>query len=153
MGRHPRRAPHGCLARFRRLQGGHKIKRAFDSSDTPKQAGPYSKGIWIGDFFFTAGFGPQDPATGIVAEGITEQTRQVISNLAAILAAGGLTLDHIVKTTVHLADIERDFAAFNDEYRRHFSEPYPVRTTVGSVLPGILVEIDAVAVTLPLQEA
>jgi enamine deaminase RidA (YjgF/YER057c/UK114 family) len=75
---------------------------------------------------------------------VGEQTRQVLRNVQAILAERGLTLDDCVKTTVHLADLA-DFAEFNEAYKEFFTEPYPVRTTVGSQLANILVEIDVVA--------
>jgi len=120
-------------------------KTAIRTATAPQPAGPYSQGIVANGFFYTAGFGPQDPHNGgAVAPTVAEQTRQVLRNIAAVLAERSLTLDDCVKTTVHLADLA-DFAEFNDAYREFFSEPYPVRTTVGSQLAGILVEIDVVA--------
>ena len=119
-------------------------KSAIRTSSAPQPAGPYSQGIVANGFFYTAGFGPQDPATGTVAEGVADQTRQVLRNIGAVLAERGLTLDDCVKTTVHLADLA-DFTEFNAAYQEFFAEPYPVRTTVGSQLAGILVEIDVVA--------
>lgn len=119
-------------------------KTAFHTANAPQPAGPYSQGIEANGFFYTAGFGPQDPATGAVAESVGEQTRQVLRNVQAILAERGLTMDDCVKTTVHLADLA-DFEEFNEAYKEFFSEPYPVRTTVGSQLANILVEIDVVA--------
>ena len=121
-------------------------KIAITSADLPKPAGPYSHVIDTGQFVFTAGFGPQDPATGAVPEGIAAQTEQVISNVESALKAVGLTLADVVKTTVHLQHLDRDFPAYNEVYGRRFPAPYPVRTTVGSTLANILVEIDAVAV-------
>ena len=118
---------------------------AFHTTNTPQPAGPYSQGIEANGFFYTAGFGPQDPTTGAVADSVAEQTRQVLRNVQAVLAERGLTTDDCVKTTVHLADLA-DFAEFNEAYEEFFSEPYPVRTTVGSQLANILVEIDVVAV-------
>jgi reactive intermediate/imine deaminase len=101
-----------------------------------------------GGFLFTAGFGPQDPATGKVVGGTIEaQTEQVMRNVAAALAARDLDFSHVVKATVHLQDLHRDFAGFNATYEKFLSAPYPVRTTVGSALANILVEIDVVAVT------
>ncbi|MFC4242507.1 RidA family protein [Gryllotalpicola reticulitermitis] len=120
-------------------------KTAVRTARAPQPAGPYSQGIEANGFLYTAGFGPQDPETGVVPQTIAEQTRQVLRNVGAVLAERGLTLDDCVKTTVHLADLS-DFAEFNDAYREFFSEPYPVRTTVGSQLANILVEIDVVAV-------
>jgi 2-iminobutanoate/2-iminopropanoate deaminase len=120
-------------------------KTAFTSPDLPRPAGPYSHVAEAHGFVYTAGLGPQDPRNGQVPDGIEAQSEQVISNLEAALAAAGLTLDDVLKTTVHLQHLDRDFAGFNDVYRRRFPEPYAVRTTVGSTLAGILVEIDAVA--------
>ncbi|CAH0123170.1 MULTISPECIES: Rid family detoxifying hydrolase [unclassified Microbacterium] len=119
-------------------------KTAVHTTNAPQPAGPYSQGVLANGFFYTAGFGPQDPATGAVADSVAEQTRQVLRNVSAVLAEHGLTLDDCVKSTVHLADLA-DFAEFNEAYKEFFSEPYPVRTTVGSQLANILVEIDVVA--------
>jgi reactive intermediate/imine deaminase len=120
-------------------------KTAIRTSNAPQPAGPYSQGIVANGFVYTAGFGPQDPENGgAVADGVAEQTRQVLRNVSAVLAEHGLTLNDCVKTTVHLADLA-DFAEFNEAYREFFAEPYPVRTTVGSQLANILVEIDVVA--------
>ena len=119
-------------------------KSAVHTSRAPQPAGPYSQGIVANGFFYTAGFGPQDPATGTMPDGVAEQTRQVLRNIGAVLAERGLTLDDCVKTTVHLADLA-DFAEFNSAYQEFFTAPYPVRTTVGSQLANILVEIDVVA--------
>ena len=119
----------------------------FDvSPKAPQPAGPYSHAVRVGGFVYTAGFGPQHPETGEVAEGVVAQTRQVLENLRVALRAVDADLGQVVKTTCHLRYPERDFAGFNTAYREFFEEPFPVRTTVGSELPGILVEIDAVAV-------
>jgi len=114
------------------------------SSELPKPAGPYSHLVVANGFVFTAGFGPQDPATDEVPEGVEAQTEAVIRNIERALAVAGLDLSHVVKVTAHLADLA-DFAAYNAVYERVFPAPYPVRTTVGSQLAGILVEIDVVA--------
>ncbi|MFJ4918410.1 RidA family protein [Streptomyces sp. NPDC088725] len=121
-------------------------KRAVHTDSAPRPAGAYSQGVVAGGFLYTAGFGPQDPETGKVPEGAAAQTAQVLRNISAVLAARGLTLDDVVKATVHLADLHRDFEAFNAAYREFFTDPCPVRTTVGSELMNILVEIDVVAV-------
>lgn len=121
-------------------------KIAHTSPDMPEPAGPYSHVVECGGTVWTAGFGPQDPATGEVPEGIGKQTEQVINNVEAALRVVGLTLADVVKATVHLQHVERDFAGYNEVYARRFPEPFPVRTTVGSDLLGILVEIDVVAV-------
>lgn len=121
-------------------------KNAVTSSALPAPAGPYSHVVEANGMVFTAGLGPQDPATGEIPEGAAAQTEQVISNVEAALAAVGLTLADVVKTTVHLQHLDRDFAEYNKVYAQRFPEPYPVRTTVGSRLANILVEIDAVAI-------
>ncbi|AMB60159.1 RidA family protein [Microterricola viridarii] len=125
------------------------IKQAITIPNAPKPAGPYSHGVVANGFLFTAGFGPQDPATGeVVPGGVAEQTAQVLRNIQAVLNEVGATMDDVVKTTAHLQHLHRDFAEYNVAYAGFFSEPYPVRTTVGSDLANILVEIDVV-VALP----
>lgn len=120
-------------------------KNAFVSPDLPEPAGPYSHVAEVGGMVFTAGFGPKNPATGETPDGIAAQTAQVLENVKNALAAAEATLDDVVKVTVHLQNLLEDFAAFNEVYARYFPEPYPVRTTVGSQLFNILVEIDVVA--------
>ncbi len=122
------------------------VKHALMIPDAPTPAGPYSHGVEANGFIFTAGFGPQDPSTGDVVEGgVYEQTRQVLRNVQAVLAARGAGFDDVVKVTAHLQHLKRDFAEYNRAYAEFFAEPYPVRTTVGSDLYDILVEIDVVA--------
>ena len=116
----------------------------ISTPNAPQPAGAYSQAIRLGNLVWTAGFGPQHPATGIVPESIAEQTRQVLRNVEATLQAAGLELGDVIKTTVHLADLA-DFAEFNAAYNEFFSDPKPARTTVGSQLAGIGVEIDVVA--------
>ena len=117
----------------------------ISTTAAPSPAGAYSQAVVANGFVYTSWFGPQDPVTGQIGETIEEQTRAVLSSIAAVLVEAGLDLSDVVKATVHLQDLARDFAGFNAEYAAHFSAPYPVRTTVGSTLPGILVEIDVVA--------
>lgn len=123
-------------------------KKPITTSNAPAPVGPYSQGIVSNGFLFTAGFGPQDPATGEMAESVGEQTRQVLRNIQAVLQEAGATMADVVKTTAHLQHLKRDFAEYNAAYAEFFGEPYPVRTTVGSDLADILVEID-VTVALP----
>ncbi|MGN9846492.1 RidA family protein [Nonomuraea sp. H19] len=116
------------------------------TSTAPRPAGAYSQAVVANGFLYTAGMGPHDPVTGqVVGEMIAEQTRQVLRNLAALLAEQGLDFSHVVKVTTHLAELDRDFHDYNAVYEEHLSRPFPVRTTVGSKLAGILVEIDLVA--------
>ena len=122
------------------------VVKRYQVDGAPAPGGPYSHAVAANGFLFTAGFGPVDPATGsIVGTEIQEQTRQVLRNIATVLSAAGLGFGDVVKSTVHLADVARDFAAFNAVYAEFFADGFPVRTTVGSVLPNILVEIDVVA--------
>ena len=124
-------------------------KQAITIPNAPKPAGPYSHGVVANGFLYTAGFGPQDPATGeVVPGGVGEQTAQVLRNIQAVLSEVGASMDDVVKTTAHLQHLKRDFAEYNEAYATFFTEPYPVRTTVGSELYDILVEIDVV-VALP----
>jgi enamine deaminase RidA (YjgF/YER057c/UK114 family) len=106
---------------------------------------PLSPGIIANGFLYVSGFGPQDPVTGEMPEGIAEQTRAVFANLELVLAEAGLDLSDVVKVTAHLQDLKRDFAGYNEMYAELMREPLPVRTTVGSDLMDILVEIDVVA--------
>lgn len=106
----------------------------------------------MGDFLFVSGQRPADPATGAIPEGITEQSHAVLSNLVEVLTAGGCSPGDVVKVSIHLADL-RFFNAFNTVYKQYFSPPYPARTTVGSQLRGILVEVDAIAVRRSPDEA
>ena len=121
-------------------------KQAVRTNGAPRPAGAYSQGVAAAGLLFTAGFGPQDPVTGEVAATVEEQTAQVLRNVRAVLAARGLSMADVVKVTAHLQHLRRDFAAYDAVYRGFFTEPYPVRTTVGSDLMDILVEIDVVAV-------
>jgi len=100
----------------------------------------------LNGWLFTAGVGPVDPGSGkVVGVTIEEQTHQVMKNLGAILSSAGFAYSDVVKATVHLQDLEHDFAGFNQAYRHYFSDSLPVRTTVGSSLNKILVEIDFIA--------
>ncbi len=121
--------------------------RHLSTSAAPRPVGAYSQGVETDGFVVTAGMGPIDPATGaVVGDTIAEQTHRTLDNLEAVLRESGLTLADVVKATVHLQHLERDFAAYDAVCRERFSEPYPARTTVGSQLLGILVEIDVLAV-------
>lgn len=122
------------------MSGNKEIR----TSNAPSPAGPYSQGILAGKLVFVAGQRPQDPVTGEIKKDIKEQTRQVIENIKAILKESNCTLQEVVRTTVYLSDIKY-FDEMNSVYREMFSEPFPVRTTMGVQLRGIDVEIDAIA--------
>jgi 2-iminobutanoate/2-iminopropanoate deaminase len=101
----------------------------------------------VGNLVYTSGQIPIDPATGVFVEGgVKEQTRQSLTNIKAILEEVGITMSHVVKTTVFMADMN-DFADMNAVYAEFFSAPYPARSAVAvKTLPkGALVEIEVVA--------
>ena len=117
----------------------------IQAKDAPAPGGSYSHGVVANGFLYTCGMGPVDPATGkIVDGGVAEQTRQTLINLQKILDAKGAKFEDVVKVTAHLQDVNRDFKAYDEVYREFFKAPFPVRTTVGSDLINILVEIDLV---------
>ena len=108
---------------------------------------PLTHGIRKGNILQVAGQIAVDPTTGErVGDNVTDQTRQVMRNIRAVLAAGGATLGDVVMARVYLTDVAH-FAEMNDAYREFFEESSPARTTVYVGLPeGLLVEIDALAV-------
>ena len=114
----------------------------------PDAIGPYAQAVAAGAYVFTSGQIGIAPATGQLVEGgIEAETRQVMANLAAVLAAAGLTFGDVVKTTIFLIDMN-DFAAVNAVYGDAFEDgPKPARSTVGvTALPrGARVEVEAVA--------
>ena len=124
------------------------MKKIIATSEAPKAVGPYSQAVASGNMLFCAGQIPLDPATGELIEGdITAQTERVLENLAGVLRANNMTFANVVKTTVFLVDLA-DFGAMNAVYGRHFSEPFPARSTIQiAALPkGATVEIEAIAV-------
>ena len=123
-------------------------RRAVETAGAPRALGPYSQGVAAGDTVYCAGQVGLDPATGkLVPGGVAAETARALENLTAVLAAAGLSLADVVKTTVYLADLA-DFAAMNEVYGRHLTPPYPARATVQvAALPaGARVEIEAIAV-------
>ena len=120
-------------------------KQQITTKSGASPVGAYSQGLRAGNFIFVSGQGPLDPATGqIVGETVEEQTARVLDNIKAILEAGGATMADVVKVTAHLSDLAL-FERYNKVYSTYFPDPKPTRTTVGSQLLGILVEIDAIA--------
>jgi len=112
-----------------------------------KPVGPFSPAVREGDRVYTSGQVAQDPATGqLIAGGVAAQTEQILHNLAVILRAADKSLGDVAKVNVYLTDM-RDFAEMNDVYAKHFSPPYPARTTVAvAALPlGAQVEIETIA--------
>ena len=132
-----------------RMAYSWRVKEVVSRSDAPGPALPFSAGIKANGFIFTAGQVGTDPGTGAVAgPDVASQTRQALSNLRAILEAGGSSLHLLVKTTVFLADM-RLFEEMNTVYREVVPEPRPSRSTVEARLarPELLVEIEGIGLT------
>ncbi len=126
------------------------MKTIIQTGDAPEAIGPYSQGVRVtaSDPLFLSGQIALDPKTGELVQGDIEvQTERVLRNLEGVLAAGGASLGHVVKTTIYLTRMD-DFPRVNKVYGRFFGESLPARATVGvSSLPkGALVEVEALAV-------
>lgn len=122
-------------------------KQIIATDDAPAAVGPYSQGTQLGDFIFTAGQLGIVPETGDFAgSDIESQTRQALRNLQAVLETGGSCLEHVVKVTVFLRDME-EFGQMNEVYAQFFSEKPPARSAVqvGALPLGGRVEIEAIA--------
>ena len=122
------------------------MREIISTESAPVAIGPYSQAVRYDNLLFMSGQIPLDPESGEVVEGNIEvQTRKVLDNLKAILAAGGMELQHVLKCTCFLKDME-DFPAFNSVYSEYFSDILPARETVEvSRLPkDVLVEISAI---------
>jgi 2-iminobutanoate/2-iminopropanoate deaminase len=127
---------------------GEKAVVRTERAPAPFQGAPYSQAIRVGGLVFVSGQLALRPGETELAGGsIEEQTEQIMTNLAAILAEAGSGLDRLVKTTVFLTDLA-DFAGMNEVYARHVGGEPPARSTVQvAALPsGAIVEIEAVAV-------
>ena len=123
------------------------MRQAISAPDAPKAMGAYSPAIKAGNLLFVSGQIPVDPGTGELVQGdITAQAEQVMRNLTALLKAAGLSFEHVVRTTVYLADMN-EFAAMNEVYGRYLAAPPPARATVQVArLPrDVKVEIDLIA--------
>jgi 2-iminobutanoate/2-iminopropanoate deaminase len=122
-------------------------REIISTEKAPAAVGPYSQGICAGDFVYTAGqLGLVPGSKEFAGPDVESQTRQALMNLEAVLKAGGSCLQHVVKTTVFLADME-EFGRMNGVYAEFFSENPPARSAVqAAALPlGGRVEIEAVA--------
>lgn len=123
------------------------MKKIISTKDAPAAIGPYSQAVEAGGLIFISGQLPIDPATGNMAPAeIKAQTEAVIKNIDGILRSQGLSLGHVLKTTVFMADLGQ-FAAMNEVYAKFFSANPPARATIEvKALPkAALVEIEAVA--------
>ena len=123
------------------------MNKAIHTDNAPAAIGPYSQAVRWGSVVYVSGQLPIDPATGAFAgEDIAAQTRQSLTNIKNILAADGLDMSNVVKTTVMLKDIA-DFGAMNEVYAEFFTAPYPARAAyqVAALPKDARVEIECVA--------
>lgn len=123
------------------------MKQIISTSKAPAAIGPYSQATEVSGLVITSGQLPIDPATGTFPEGIQAQTKQSLTNVKAVLEAAGTSMDHVLKTTVFLSDMN-NFGAMNEVYATFFQEgSYPSRSAVEVArLPkDALVEIEVIA--------
>lgn len=123
------------------------IRQAVSTGSAPQAIGPYSQAIVANGFVFCSGTPGIDPVTGVVPDGVEEQTELALRNLDAILTEAGASLATLVKTTIFYANVD-DFAAINAVYARYMPDPPPARSAPANVnLPrNLLISIDAIAV-------
>lgn len=122
------------------------MKVKIESGNAPKAIGPYSQAVLVDDTLYVSGNIPVNPATGDVADGIVNQSKQVFKNMKAVLNEAGMGFENVVKTTAFLTDLS-NFATFNEIYASYFVAPYPARSCVEvSKLPkNVLVEVECIA--------
>lgn len=122
------------------------MKTVIKTKKAPGAIGPYSQGIFVGNMIFTSGQIPINADTGEIPEGITNQTRQSLENVKAILEEAGSNMSKIIKATVFLSDME-NFSAMNEVYATFFTGDFPARSAVEVArLPkDVLVEIEVIA--------
>ena len=122
------------------------MKEVIATTNAPGAIGPYSQATKAGSLVFVSGQLPIDPATGVMPEDVSAQTKQSLTNGKAIVEAAGGSMADVVKTTVFLADMN-DFGAMNGIYSEFFKAPYPARCAfaVKTLPKGALVEIECIA--------
>lgn len=121
--------------------------KKITTPNAPAAIGPYSQAIIANKTLYASGQIPIDPQTGnIVSGGIEAQAHQAFTNVRNLVEAAGITMSHVVKVTVYMADMA-DFATVNTIYEQYFTEPYPARSAVAvKQLPkGALIEVDVIA--------
>ncbi|MFP6637295.1 MAG: RidA family protein [Nitrospinaceae bacterium] len=122
-------------------------KKTLHTSQAPSAIGPYSQAIRIGSFLYTSGQIALNPDTmEMMNSTIEEETEQVLKHIEAILKADNMNMDHVIKTTVYLTDLN-EFSRMNQIYEIFFKQTKPARACVQvAALPkGAKVEIDAIA--------
>ena len=122
------------------------MQNVIKTDKAPGAIGPYSQAIEIGNFVFTSGQIPVNPATGEIPEGVEAQAEQAFTNIRELLAAAGTSIDNVIKTTVFIKDMN-DFGKINEIYAKYFTGSYPARSCVEVArLPkDVLIEIEAIA--------
>ena len=133
------------------MDAAEGVRRPVETEGAPAPIGPYSQAVVADGVLYCSGQVPLDPDTGeLVRGGVAEQARRCLESLDAVCRAAGTQLSEAARVGIYLTDMAR-FAELNDVYASFFSEPFPVRTTVGvAALPkGALVEMDA---TVPLGQ-
>ena len=133
------------------MDAAEGVRRPVETEGAPAPIGPYSQAVVADGVLYCSGQVPLDPDTGeLVKGGVAEQARRCLESLDAVCRAAGTQLSEAARIGIYLTDMAR-FAELNDVYASFFSEPFPVRTTVGvAALPkGALVEMDA---TVPLGQ-
>ncbi|MCC8167942.1 MAG: RidA family protein [Clostridiales bacterium] len=125
------------------------MKNVVQTDKAPAAIGPYSQAIEVNGMVYTSGVIPVNPETGEIPEGCRAQAKQAFGNLSNLLSAAGTDMEHVVKTTVFIKEMD-DFGAINEVYASYFPSPYPARSCVEVArLPkDVLLEVEATAVLL-----
>ena len=123
------------------------MKEIIFTENAPEPIGPYSQAVKLGNLLFLSGQIGIDPGTGnLVKDGISAETRQIMSNIRAILDEENLTFENVIKTTIFLTN-RSNFAKMNEVYRSYFTKNFPARSTFiisGMALPEMLIEIESI---------
>ena len=122
------------------------MKKVISTDQAPAAIGPYSQAIELNGMVYTSGIIPVVPQTGEIPEGSAAQAKQALENLSHLLEAAGTDMEHVVKTTVFIKEMN-DFGTINEVYQGFFKESFPARSCVEVArLPkDVMLEIEAVA--------
>lgn len=122
------------------------MKKVISTDKAPAAIGPYSQAIEVNGMVYTSGVIPVNPATGEIPQGTTAQANQALTNLKNLLEAAGTSMEHVVKTTVFIKEMD-EFAVINEVYKDYFTGEFPARSCVEVArLPkDVLLEIEAIA--------
>lgn len=129
-----------------KLKGENIMKTIISTDKAPAAIGPYSQAMEVNGMVYTSGVIPVNPATGEIPEGSTAQAKQALENMSNLLQAAGTDMDHVIKTTVFIKEMN-DFAAINEVYATYFTKDFPCRSCVEVArLPkDVMLEIEAIA--------